>query len=78
MRLFGYARVSTSQQSLDTQIKTLSTHKVWKSRIFIDKASGRTSDRQLISLNIRINGRLDCCVILGFDEVPLQQLPRSH
>ncbi len=40
MRLFGYARVSTSQQSLDAQIKTFRTHKVWKSRILTDKASG--------------------------------------
>ncbi|VEP18648.1 Transposon Tn3 resolvase [Hyella patelloides LEGE 07179] len=45
MRLFGYARVSTSQQSLDAQVNTLRTHKVWKNRIFTDKASGSTVDR---------------------------------
>ena len=50
MRLFGYARVSTSQQSLDAQVNTLSTHKVWKSRIFTDKASGSTSNRQGLEL----------------------------
>lgn len=45
MRLFGYARVSTSQQSLDAQVNTLRTHKVWKNRIFTDKASGSNTDR---------------------------------
>lgn len=45
MRLFGYARVSTSQQSLDTQVNTLRTHKVWKNRIFTDKASGSNTKR---------------------------------
>ena len=50
MRMFGYARVSTSQQSLDAQIKTLRTHKVWKSRIFTDKASGSQGDRPGLAL----------------------------
>lgn len=45
MRLFGYARVSTSQQSLDAQVNTLRDHKVWKNRIFTDNASGSTTDR---------------------------------
>ncbi len=50
MRLFGYARVSTSQQSLDNQVNTLRTHKVWKSRIFTDKASGSTAKRAGLDL----------------------------
>ena len=45
MRLFGYARVSTSQQSLDAQVTTLRTYKVRKNRIFTDKASGSTTKR---------------------------------
>ena len=40
MRLFGYARVSTSQQSLDLQIKALKDAGVRKNRIFTDKTSG--------------------------------------
>ena len=40
MRLFGYARVSTSQQSLDIQVKALKEAGVKESRIFTDIASG--------------------------------------
>ncbi|EPA9146130.1 recombinase family protein, partial [Klebsiella pneumoniae] len=38
MRLFGYARVSTSQQSLDIQISALKEAGVKANRIFTDKA----------------------------------------
>jgi len=40
MRLFGYARVSTSQQSLDLQIKALKEARVDENRIFTDKTTG--------------------------------------
>jgi DNA invertase Pin-like site-specific DNA recombinase len=46
MRLFGYARVSTSQQSLDIQIKALKNAGVKTNRIFTDKISGSKSDRE--------------------------------
>uniref|UniRef100_A0A486XT40 Resolvase/integrase Bin n=1 Tax=Rheinheimera sp. BAL341 TaxID=1708203 RepID=A0A486XT40_9GAMM len=45
MRLFGYARVSTSQQSLDVQLKALAEHGVEPHRIFSDKDSGSHLDR---------------------------------
>lgn len=45
MRTFGYARVSTSQQSLDIQVKALNEAGVEKHRIFADKASGSNTDR---------------------------------
>ena len=51
MRLFGYARVSTSQQSLDLQIKALLEAKVNRDRIFTDKTSGSSSgNRQGLEL----------------------------
>jgi DNA invertase Pin-like site-specific DNA recombinase len=45
MRTFGYARVSTSQQSLDIQVKALMDAGVEKHRIFTDKATGSNIDR---------------------------------
>lgn len=50
MRLFGYARVSTSQQSLDSQIKALKEAGVSSNRIFTDKATGSSSDRDGLNL----------------------------
>ena len=46
MRLFGYARVSTSQQSLDLQVRALKE----ANRIFTDKASGSSTDREGLDL----------------------------
>jgi len=50
MRLFGYARVSTSQQSLDIQIKVLKESGVQENRIFSDKISGSHVDRKGLNL----------------------------
>ena len=50
MRLFGYARVSTSQQSLDVQLKALKEAGVKENRIFTDKASGSHTHRDGLSL----------------------------
>jgi DNA invertase Pin-like site-specific DNA recombinase len=50
MRLFGYARVSTSTQSLDIQVKTLKEAGVKDSRIFTDKGSGSHVNRDGLRL----------------------------
>lgn len=50
MRLFGYARVSTSQQSLDIQVNTLKEAGVLVSRILTDKISGSHMQREGIKL----------------------------
>ncbi|MGR3280015.1 recombinase family protein [Acaryochloris marina NIES-2412] len=50
MRLFGYARVSTSQQSLDLQVKALKAEGIRTSRIFTDKATGSNAKRRGLSL----------------------------
>jgi DNA invertase Pin-like site-specific DNA recombinase len=47
MRLFGYARVSIKQQSLDIQLTAL---KVSPSRIFSDVASGSNAKRDALNL----------------------------
>ncbi len=45
MRHFGYARVSTSQQSLDSQVEAIKAEGVKTSRIFTDKATGSHVNR---------------------------------
>jgi DNA invertase Pin-like site-specific DNA recombinase len=50
LRLFGYARVSTSQQSLDLQINVLQKAGVKCNRIFTDKISGGHLDRKGLHL----------------------------
>ncbi|HCT0247667.1 recombinase family protein [Salmonella enterica] len=50
MRLFGYARVSTSQQSLNIQIQALKDAGVKENRIFTDKASGSSVERPGLDL----------------------------
>jgi len=50
MRLFGYARVSTSQQSLDIQITALKAAGVIESRIFVDKGTGANLSRSGLDL----------------------------
>ena len=48
MRTFGYARVSTSQQLLDIQIKTLEEAGARTHQIFTDKATGSTADESFM------------------------------
>lgn len=50
LRLFGYARVSTSQQSLDLQINALKEAGVKENRIFTDVASGSSTKRNGLDL----------------------------
>lgn len=50
MRLFGYARVSTSKQSLDLQVQALKNEGVKNNRIFTDKNSGSKINREGIDL----------------------------
>ena len=50
MRTFGYARVSTSQQSLDTQIKVLKNSGVQSHRIFSEQLTGSHMERKELNL----------------------------
>ena len=49
-RLFGYARVSTSQQSLDIQLKALKNAGAKENRIFTDKGTGSDMEREGLEL----------------------------
>lgn len=46
MRLFGYARVSTREQSLKIQVDQLKKEGVEEHRIFTDKATGKNTERE--------------------------------
>ena len=50
MRLFGYACVSTSQESLEVQIKAFEEAGVRPHRIFIDKSSSIHTKREWFDL----------------------------
>jgi DNA invertase Pin-like site-specific DNA recombinase len=55
MRLFGYARVSTSKQSLDIQVSALKNAGVQENRIFTDSISGNRTDRDgLNTLRLKV------------------------
>ena len=55
MRIFGYARVSTSQQSLDIQVNALMAEGIEHNRIFTDKESGSHVRRDgLQSLRVKV------------------------
>lgn len=55
MRLFGYARVSTSKQSLELQKQALKNAGVKESRIFFDKSTGSNVERPgLNSLLVKV------------------------
>ena len=68
-RLFGYARVSTSQQSLDIQIKALKKSGVKSSRIFTDKKSGATAERSGLDLLILKVEKDDCILVTKLDRL---------
>ena len=68
-RLFEYARVSTSQQSLDIQIKVLKESGVKPCRIFTDKISGSTKERSGLELIILKVEKGDCILVTKLDRL---------
>lgn len=68
-RFFGYARVSTSQQSLDIQIKALEKAGVKSSRIFTDKISGVSTERSGLELLILKVEKGDCILVTKLDRL---------
>jgi len=69
MRHFGYARVSTGQQSLKLQINALKKAGVAENRIFTDKKTGSTTERdglELLKLKVE---KGDCILITKLDRL---------
>ena len=55
MRMVGYGRVSTIQQSLDIKVEVLKGEGVENHRIFTDKTTGSNTDRAgLDSLRVKV------------------------
>jgi len=82
MRLFGYARVSTSQQSLDIQVNALKEAGVKESRIFTDIATGSNARRDGLTLLRQKVEEHDVILVkkldrLGRDTVDMVQLVKE-
>ena len=63
MRLFGYARVSISQKSLDIQKKALIDAGMAKHRLFTDKESGNHINREGLQL-LKVKVEIDDIILL--------------
>lgn len=78
MRKFGYARVSTSQQSLDIQIQILKSEGVEDFRIFYDKTSGKDTDRDgLQKLRMKIE-KGDWILVTNLDRLGRDTFDMIH
>lgn len=53
-KLFGYARISTEAQNLESQIDLLTTYGVEKENIYADIDSGAKTDRKQLSLLLKL------------------------
>ncbi len=69
MALLGYARVSTSQQKLDIQVSALKDHGVREDRIFTDKMSGKTDNRNGLKRLLARAERDDTILCMSMDRL---------
>lgn len=69
MALLGYARVSTNQQKLDIQINHLLNSGVRKDRIFSDKASGKSDQREGLQKLLARAEKGDCILVKKLDRL---------
>src|SRR5262245_22331896 len=67
MTAFGYARVSTDGQSLDSQVELLKKAKC--KTIFREKVSGARSDRKQLSLLLKRLEKGDVLVVARLDRL---------
>ena len=67
--LYGYARVSTVDQDLSLQRRALIEAGVPENRIFEDKKSGRTLNRDGLQMVTKLMRAGDCLVVWRFDRL---------
>ena len=67
--IYGYVRVSTTQQKEDRQLDALEEYGVKKNKIFVDKVSGKTFNRPAYKKLIRIIRKGDIIVIKSLDRL---------
>lgn len=69
-KIYGYARVSTTEQNTDRQIQALMEHGVEERDIIVDKASGKDLDRSgYISLKEQLLREGDTLIIKSLDRL---------
>ena len=69
-KIYGYARVSTTEQNTDRQIQALLEHGVDERDIIVDKASGKDLDRTgYMSLKERLLREGDTLIIKSLDRL---------
>jgi len=69
-KVYGYARVSTSEQNLDRQLNALAEQGITERDIIIDKESGKNLDRQgYVSLKNSLLRSGDTLVIKSLDRL---------
>ena len=69
-KIYAYARVSTKEQNLDRQLKTLEEYGIGERDIVTDKASGKTLDRpgyQMLKYQMLRDG--DTLVVMSLDRL---------
>ena len=68
-RLFGYARVSTTDQELNLQVDSLLAHGVEKQHLYCDKISGTREDRPGLAACNGVLRRGDTLVVWRLDRL---------
>jgi DNA invertase Pin-like site-specific DNA recombinase len=68
-RMFGYARVSTTDQELNLQMDALLSHGVEKRNLFCDKISGMREDRPGLAACNQVLKRGDTLVVWRLDRL---------
>lgn len=65
----GYARVSTTKQSLDRQLDALGKHGIPDDRMYVDKKTGTTTEREGLSQLLRYARDGDTIVVYTLDRL---------